>query len=169
MTNKRLFLLALLTFPFSLAFSQSAANVDQLLAAETVTASKAAHFVLGAANLLPAPVPPAPPVRGAPPPPPPSAPETVAYDLAVQNGWVKIAASDPITLKDTAFLIMKAFDMKGGLLYTLFKNPRYAYRELVYRNIIQGRVEPATHVSGQSLLQIIDRTMSYIGGAQLSF
>jgi hypothetical protein len=66
-----------------------------------------------------------------------------------------------IRLGELAFLVMGAFELKGGLLYALFPGKRYAYRELVYRRLIQGRNDPALTVSGERLLRILGRAMDY--------
>jgi len=130
--------------------AQTAAELDVMLATETVTAAKAARFVLGAAEMLPA------ELSG-------TAAETAAYDLAQSRGWIKREASDAITLQDTAFLIMNTFNIKGGIMYSIFRNPRYAYREMIYRRLIQGRADSAMKVSGQRLLQIIGSVLHYSG------
>ena len=120
-----------------------------MLQADAISAARAARFVLGTADLLPS------GLSG-------PAAEQAAYDMALSNGWISISAEETITLKDTAFLIMKAFNLKGGIMYSLFKNPRYAYREMVYRKLIQGVTDQSMKVSGQKLLVILDRTLSYI-------
>jgi hypothetical protein len=58
---------------------------------------------------------------------------------------------------------MKAFNLKGGAMYSIFKNPRYAYREMVYKKLIQGQAESTMKVSGARLLQIISSTLKYAG------
>jgi hypothetical protein len=55
---------------------------------------------------------------------------------------------------------MNAFEIKGGIFYTFTGRPRYAYRELVYLNIIQGRTEPGMNVSGELLLFITSRILT---------
>ena len=140
-----LFLLSALTLS-----AQTAAELDILLETQEVSAAKAARFVLGSAGLLPA------GLSGA-------AAETAAWDTANSNGWLERGAADFVTLKDTAFLVMGAFEFRGGLMYSLFRNPRYAYREMVYRKIIQGRADPAMTVSGTRLLHIIGRSLAYSG------
>jgi len=127
--------------------AQTAADMDVLLNTQAVSTQAAVRFILGAADLLPQ------GISGA-------EAEKAAYDMAQSRGWVTKAADAPATLQDTGFLIMKAFDIKGGLLYTLIGNPRYAYREMVYRKLIQGRADPAMIVSGPRLLQITGRTLS---------
>jgi hypothetical protein len=66
-----------------------------------------------------------------------------------------------IRLGELAFLVMGAFGLKGGLLYALFPGKRYAYRELVYRRLIQGRNDPALTLSGERLLRILGRALDY--------
>ena len=83
--------------------------------------------------------------------------------MAAANGWIKTAPEESATLKDAAFLIMKAFNLKGGVMYTLFRNPRYAYREMVYRKIIMGHADESMKVSGTRLLSMLDKTISYAG------
>ena len=134
-------------------FAQTAAELDIVLQADTVSAAQAARFVLGAAGLLP------PGLSG-------PAAESTAYETARSNGWLKSTAGENISLKETAFLIMRAFELKGGILYSLFKNPRYAYREMIYRKLIQGRTDQSMKMSGRRLLLILDRTLAYTGGSQ---
>jgi hypothetical protein len=54
---------------------------------------------------------------------------------------------------------MSAFGIKGGIMYSSLKNPRYAYRELVHQGIIQGRADPEMVVSGDLLLFMIGRAL----------
>ena len=130
--------------------AQTAAEMDVLLKADKVSAAGLARFVLGAADLL------QPELSGA-------EAEEAAYKISSSNGWIRIPAEETATLKDTAFLIMKAFDLKGGIMYSLFKNPRYAYREMVYRKLIMGHADQSMTINGARLLQILDKTIDYTG------
>ena len=137
--------LVLLLLP-ACVFAQTAAEMDLLLQSETVSAAKSARFVMGAADLLPA------ELHGA-------AAEMAAYEMALSKGWIRAAAEEDFTMKDTAFLVMKAFDLKGGIMYSLFRNPRYAYREMIYRNLITDPMNGTMKVSGSALLVILDKTI----------
>jgi len=160
---KIFFLCSLLLVLCSLpSFAQTAAEMDQLLAAETVSAATAARFVLGSADLL---------QQGVSGP----AAEKAAFEMAEAKGWIiqgkrekvkgkKEDGNYAITLQDAAFLIMKAFDLKGGVMYSLFANPRYAYREMVYQKLIQGSTDQSIKITGKKLLQILDSTLRYTGG-----
>ena len=57
--------------------------------------------------------------------------QDTAFEYALENGWFseKAAMEEPIKLNALSFLLMKSFNMKGGLLYRFFPDPRYAYRE----------------------------------------
>ncbi len=48
----------------------------------------------------------------------------------------------PVSYGEFAFLLMKGFDLKGGILYSLFPGPRYAAREASYRKWILGNSMP---------------------------
>ncbi|MDR0473706.1 MAG: OmpA family protein [Treponema sp.] len=84
-----------------------------------------------------------------------------AYQYAAENGWLprNIASDTAATLEGVSFLIMHSFGIKGGILYAIFKSPHYAYRELVTRGIIQGRVSPKTAVSGDMLIFSTNQTI----------
>ena len=89
--------------------------------------------------------------------------QAAAFRYAVERQWFSGAAAPEgwITLDQASLLIMRAFDLKGGVLYTLTGSPHYAYRELEYQGILQGKVNPKTRVSGDLLLFIVNRVLSY--------
>ena len=149
MVKKWCLIICILLLPV-LAFAQTAAELDTILETKAVSAATAARFALGSADLLPQ------ELSG-------SKAEVAAYDMAKSKGWITTGSGEDITLKDTAFLIMSAFDVKGGVMYKFLPGPRYAYREMVYRKLIQGRADPDMNVSGARLLQIIGRTLDYVG------
>ena len=145
------FVFSLTVFPLCHpAFAQTASEMDVMLAAEEVSAASLARFVLGAADLLPE------DLSG-------FRAEEAAYQIAASRDWIKSAPGESVTYKEAAFIIMQAFDLKGGIMYTLFKNPRYAYREMIYRRLIMGHADQSMKVTGPRLLSMLDRTISYAG------
>jgi hypothetical protein len=140
--------IALFLLPALGLSAQTAEELDRMLETQAVSAAQAARFVLGAADLLPEYL---------------SGPEAeeAAWTMAVEKGWV--SGGDTLRLKDAAFLVMNAFGFSGGIMYSLFHNPRYAYREMVYKKLIQGRSDPGFTVSGERLLHIIGRALRYSG------
>jgi len=126
-------------------FAQTASEIETLLATEALSYGQAASFVLRAADV---------------------AASGDAFDYAAGQHWLPAAANQDAVAKldGVSLLIMRAFDMKGGAFYTLMKTPHYAYRELLYQNIIQGRVDPGMAVSGDLLLFIVNRALAQMEG-----
>jgi outer membrane protein OmpA-like peptidoglycan-associated protein len=134
----------LLTVPSSLSAQSTAAEIETLLETKVVTYAQAARFVLEAAD-----------VRIT------NNPEEAFY-YAVQRNWLpkNVTSNDPAQLNKISLLLMRSFNVNGGLFYSIFKNPHYAYRELVYKNVIQGRHAPSMQVSGERLLFFVNRIFS---------
>jgi hypothetical protein len=129
--------------------AQTAAELDAILQTPAVSCAQAARFVSGAAD---------------------GSAGTAdlsanAFDQAVSRGWLKNAApDDPLTLGALSFLMLKAFNIKGGMMYAIFPGPRYAYRTMVSRAFIQGPADPAMRVSGERFLLILGNVLSAAGG-----
>ena len=124
------------------AFAQSTADeIEALLETSAVSYGQAARFVLDAAGV--------------------TVSAGQAFQYAAGQNWLpkKASVNEAARLDGVALLVMRSFDIEGGLLYSLFKNPRYAYRELAYMEIIQGRIDPAMTVSGDTLLYIINKLL----------
>jgi hypothetical protein len=133
--------LFLTAFPLA---AQTAGEMDAVLESRALTYAQAARFILPAAG---------------------TAAEDVsaeaAFAAALGKGWLPqtAAAGDPARLDALALLLMKAFNLEGGLLYRVFPGPRYAYRELVYKRIIQGRFDSSMFLSGEDFFRVLGRTM----------
>lgn len=130
--------------------AQTAAELEDILENNAISYGQAARFTLKAADL--------PEFTGSQALPG----QEEAFSFAVERNWLpKNAASEgKASLDGVSLLIMRSFDMKGGLFYSLFRNPHYAYREMVYQELIQGRSDPKMDVSGSMLLFMINRAIS---------
>jgi len=128
-------------------FAQTAAEIETLLYTEAVSYAQAARFVLLAADISD--------LRA-----------EDAFGYAKEKSWLPAAATQGAAAKldGVSLLIMRAFDMTGGAFYTFMKTPHYAYRELLYQNVIQGRVDPGMAVSGDLLLFIVNRVLDQMEG-----
>jgi hypothetical protein len=84
-----------------------------------------------------------------------------AFSFAKERGWLpkNAQANSDAKLNGLSLLVARAFEIKGGALFLLFKNPHYAYRAMVYRGIIQGRADPQMTVSGDLLLYTVNRAI----------
>ena len=59
---------------------------------------------------------------------------------------------------------MKAFNLGGGLMYTLFPGPRYAYRELTFLNLLSSKGGPYREVSGLEVVNTLSRVLNWKEG-----
>ena len=148
MGKRHLFVLCLfLILPIFLS-AQTGQRIEDLLKANAVSYEQAAQLVLEAAD-----------VRA-------SISQAEAFRYASEQKWLpgNVSGSDDAKLSGVSLLIMKAFDLKGGMFYSLFQNAHYAYRELEYKKILQGRTDPGMKVSGDFLLFTIGEVLSMVEG-----
>ena len=134
------------------ARAQSAGELEALMDAPVLTYAAVAAFVLEAADT-------------------PSPPEgEAAFRFAQERRWLPswVTAEETARLGPVSLLIMRAFDLKGGLSYTFFPNAHYAYRELSHRRVIQDRADPELPVSGDWLFFMIGRVLAARPGEALS-
>jgi outer membrane protein OmpA-like peptidoglycan-associated protein len=147
--KKHIKLTLLILFLPAALHAQSADRIQTLLQTAAVSYAQAASFVLEAAG-----------IAG-------SHNETSEQDslsFAVAKKWLpkNTDAHKPISLRRLSLLIMKAFNLKGGPMYTLFNSAHYSYREMVFQDIIQGRSDPHMKVSGEKMLSIVNRLLFQI-------
>ena len=127
------------------AFAQTGDEVEFILSLDAITYGQAAWFLLRAADI---------PVQDA----------AQAFASAKEQKWIgeNVAADDTARLDRVALLLMRSFNIDGGALFRITKAPHYAYRELVYKNVIQGSTDPSMRVSGGEFLFILGRALSLI-------
>ncbi len=147
--KKSILTLAVLLFSLA-AFAQSAEKISELLTSKKATFAQAAYLAAAltddSAELT----------------------EEAAFTKMVQAGAIRAdrKADDAITLKELAKLYMQATGLKGGLFYTLFGTPRYAYRELKAQGIIPEQADPSQQVTGRETIAVLNGCLSLTGGAQ---
>jgi len=133
----------MLLVPAFLPAQSVAQEIESLLEQSAVTYAQAARFVLDAADVL-------------------SAGPVEAFLFAQQQGWLpgNAEADQLARLDGLSLLVMRAFDLRGGLMFQLTGSPRHAYRELIQNSVIQGRAAPNMNVTGYNLLFIINRAIT---------
>jgi len=135
------------------SFGQSAEKVDKILETEQATFGQAAYLIQTALN---------------------DGSDGLDFDIAFDRFKSEnenlirdsVTAEDIISTKTYAFLLMKAFDIKGGLMYRIYPCPRYAYRNLRYLAVIQNKNDPDAPMTGTAMLQIFGRIDTIQGGEQ---
>jgi hypothetical protein len=143
-----------LLFVPALLHSQTAQKLEELLNSIALSNEETAWLVLEAADISrPAGI---------------SSPADAFLYASAQKWFPSRAIPEGRTrLDELSLLIMQSFNLQGGFLYMLTKNPHYAYRELAYLNILYGRIDPEMPVSGDLLLYTVNRVLSYMEGEML--
>jgi hypothetical protein len=123
---------------------ETAEEIERLLSKNVITYAAAARFILEASDTLV------------------TSDVHEAFLYASQRKWLprNAAENDAARLDGVSLLIMRSFNLKGGIMYSIIKSPHYSYRELVSKNIIQGRTDPAMYASGEKLLFITGKVLS---------
>lgn len=151
---KRIIVIAVgVLFTTATSFGQSAEKVDKILETEKATFGQAAYLIQTALN---------------------GGSDGLDFDTAFDRFKSEhqnlirdsVTADDVIPAKTYAFLLMKAFDVKGGMMYRIYPCPRYAYRDLRYLAVIQGKNNPTASMTGTTMLQIFSRIDMVQGGEQ---
>jgi hypothetical protein len=129
--------------------AQSNELLDRLLEREELSVGEAAYLVLVAIDRLPE----------------SATPEEAAAALAGQfAGVTDHEAGAAISLGEYAYLLMRAFEVRGGVMYRLVPGPRYAARELAYLKIVRGKAHPNRSVGGAEAVQILRRLLDWKEG-----
>jgi hypothetical protein len=120
-------------------FAQSNAFVDKLIDEKQATYGEAAFMALASAGLVK---------------PEGAVTEAIAYMDANKWGFVK-KADEPVTLGDLCYMLMRAFNFTGGIMYTVAPGPRYAAREFEYQGWVRRSPVPSRFVGGEEVLQVL--------------
>lgn len=142
------FISLLLAIGFA-GFAQSNSEVDALLLQSEARIDSAAYMALAASELIGA-----------------EASLSDAYAMLMGKGWLSAnhLASAPIKLDDYCAIVMRSLGLKGGLMFRIFPGPRYAYRELVAKGIVDPSGGPKRTLPGDEVLRILRLAMELKGG-----
>jgi len=152
MTKRALFLVsALAAAAVPLLTAQSNEVLDAVLGEATLSYGNAAYLVGTASGRLPETIAPA-----------EAAPQLEQARLGLQGR----GPSDPVTLGEFSYMLTRAFEIHGGIMYWLLPGPRYATRELAYLGIISGPAKSGMSLSGERALRILERILNRKEAAQ---
>ncbi len=120
--------------------AQSNETIDRLLSREVADFGSTVYMVLSAGDLIQD-----------------SASVDSAYGEYQSFGWQlgSKSADDSLTVSELSYLIMKSLNVSGGFMYAIFPSPRYAFRELVYKNVLSRQIAPGSIVSGEEVLRYL--------------
>ena len=125
-------------------FAQSNNIIDDVLAQEELSCGNGAYLALSASGLIEEAF----------------TPEQ-ALDFLKANGWIneKRQSSDSMSLGEYSLALMRGFEMKGGLMYSIFKAPRYASRELGYKGYISREPGAYRTLTGSEAISILGQVI----------
>lgn len=125
------------------AYSQANEEIDLFMAKEKADIGTASAFVFAAAGI--------------------EAQNTSAIEYINKNNWFKeeVKESDLLRTDYASYLIMKAFNQNGGIMYKFLEGPRYALREMKYLKMIDQRQDPAKIISGTEFMILLSEYLSW--------
>jgi len=143
---KKLGFTAVVFLLFSILWAPAQSNevLDRILAEEQLTYASAAYLLLTATGRAPD----------------ETSPEQ-AVSLAEQEGFALegFGPAEGLSLGQYSFMLMRAFQLPGGIMYRIVPGPRYAAREMDYAGVIQGPAIPAMAVSGNEAVRMLERVL----------
>jgi hypothetical protein len=131
-------------------FAQSNAFIDKLIDEKEATYGESVFMALASAGLVKS--------DGA-------VADAINYMTANNWGFVK-NPDEPVTLGDLCYALMRAHNLTGGLMFTLFPGPRYAAREFEYLELVRRYPVPSRRLSGEEVLQLVGQVLSLKEAAQ---
>jgi hypothetical protein len=147
MINKKLLFLSLLLVLLPLLVcAQSNEIIDEILDTQKADWGKTTYLVLSAAELIGE----------------DTGISEVITELEKQHWGITLKQSeDFITLGEYSYMLMKAFNLSGGIMYKIVPGPRYAARELDYLTFIDKNKSPYRNLSGEEVLRIMGRLLEW--------
>jgi len=146
---KKFLLFFVILFSVINLYSQSNEVIDEVLKQDHIDFKNAVYMILVAGELIDE----------------STTPEFSLIELEKLNWSIKIKDGDEkLTLSDAVLLIMRSLDLKGGVMYTLLPVKRYAYKEMVFKKLVDPTDNLERFVSGYELMTIISRSLEYKNG-----
>jgi hypothetical protein len=127
--------------------SQSNQSIDTLLNEDPASFGSTAVFILSASGMIEqdAPV------------------ESAMRAVALLNRRLgERDPLDPVRTGEFSLMVMRAFDLQGGIWYSITHSKRYAFRELAYLGFLERKDGPFRRMSGEDVLSTLSRVVNWI-------
>lgn len=125
-------------------FSKANEQINDILNQKQIKAESAAYLLLTAKGYVPD----------------ATAPDVALADLR-RRGWTTLQTGDAVSIETLSWLLVKTFEVSGGLLSAVFPSPRYAYRDLAFYGLINDSRGPGRLISGEELLRTLQKVMDF--------
>lgn len=139
---KKFILVLLATLSFSVCiFAQNAQKISEILESEKISNAQASYFVCVYQNFADE-----------------ATQENEAFEILAQKNLFKSQEKpeEKISLCQSCYLIAESSEMKGGIFYSIFHSPRYAFREFKALGIVPQNADPKQKVSGSEFIALLN-------------
>ena len=136
---KKLALTALMAFLLGSAFCQEARVITDILSRERATNTDFSYLIASQTGMECTPF------------------EAWAWCDRFGSFPLDSNASTPITVKTVSHFLMNNYGIKGGLLWSAFHSPRYAWKELKASGFWKSGTDPDTVLSGRDLVRCVSK------------
>lgn len=126
--------------------SQSNTIIDEMLDKEKAGFGRTSYMVFTAAGLMRDNV---------------TLEESLKYLDKLKWNMKNKESGEYITLGEYSYMLMKSFNLDGGIMYQIFPGPRYASRELFYMELIDENRDPNRYISGEEVIRILGRLLEW--------
>lgn len=145
---KKVIIFLTLSIVFIPLYSQSNTVVDQVLTQEFIDFDKGVYMILSAGGKIAEDITPAQALVEL---------DKLKWDIDIKQ------ATDKMTLIDASLLIMNSLEIKGGIMYSIIPIKRYAYKEMIFNNLIENTTDKNRLISGLELLTILGNSLEFKG------
>ena len=92
--------------------------------------------------------------------------EAKAFEVLKNDGLFdsSLSTDSEITLAQACYVYAQALGISGGLFYTIFPSPRYAFKEFKAKGLLPNEADPSTKISGRDSLDLFNACLALIGG-----
>jgi hypothetical protein len=147
MKKNKLILLGILIITLPLIIhSQSNTVIDEMLNKDKAGFGRTSYLVFSASGILDDEA---------------TIEESLGYLGELKWNMTNKQSEDDINLGQYSYMLMKSFNINGGLMYQLFPGPRYAAKELYYLGFIDENSDPVRSISGEEVLRILGRLLEW--------
>ena len=142
--KKSLFIITFLLLA-TIMYGQSNQEIDKFIAKDKADIGNAAAFVLVASGVQ---------LQDG---------SASAIKYINSNNWFKteVKEGDSLRTDEASYLIMKAFNQKGGIMYSILPGPRYALKELKSLKMVDEEKDPSKIISGEEFMILLSEYLSW--------
>lgn len=146
---KKIILTCIISILLLPVFSQDAEQITQVLKKKTATNMDFSYLIVSSTGMVCSPF------------------EAYTYCDKFGSFRFQNPANTPLTTQTLSHFIMTNYGLKGGIMWSVFQSPRYAYKELKKSGFWANGTDPGSKLSGRDLVRALSRFSVLYPDAQL--